>query len=37
MNNQENARQSVSADVDEQTMQEIERGIQAAIRAGVGR
>lgn len=37
MNNQENARQSVSADVDEQTMHEIElQGFEAAVRAGVG-
>jgi beta-glucosidase len=37
MNNQENARQSVSADVDEQTMHEIELpGFEAASRAGVG-
>jgi beta-glucosidase len=37
MNNQENARQSVSADVDEQTMHEIELpGFESAVRAGVG-
>ena len=37
LNNQENARQSVSADVDEQTMHEIELpAFEAAIRAGVG-
>jgi beta-glucosidase len=37
LNNQENARQSVSADVDERTMHEIELpAFEAAIRAGVG-
>ncbi len=36
-NNQENARQSVSADVDEQTMHEIElMGFEAAVKAGSG-
>ena len=36
-NNQENARMSVSADVDEQTMREIELpGFEAAVRAGAG-
>jgi beta-glucosidase len=36
-NNQENQRQSVSADVDEQTMHEIELpGFEAAVKAGVG-
>jgi beta-glucosidase len=36
MNNQENVRQSVSADVDERTMHEIELpGFEAAVRAGV--
>lgn len=37
LNNQENQRQSVSADVDEQTMHEIELpGFEAAVRAGAG-
>jgi len=37
LNNQENQRQSVSADVDEQTMHEIELpGFEGAVRAGVG-
>jgi len=36
-NNQENARQQVSADVDERTMHEIElQGFEAAVKAGVG-
>ena len=38
LNNQENQRQSVSADVDEQTLHEIELpGFEAAVRAGAGR
>ena len=37
LNNQENARQSVSADVDERTMHEIElQGFEAAVKAGSG-
>jgi len=37
LNNQENARQSVSADADERTMHEIELpGFEAAVQAGVG-
>lgn len=37
LNNQENQRQSISADVDERTMHEIELpGFEAAVRAGVG-